>query len=81
MSHLLNIANPVDVMYTRYSLYLNSLARESRIQIDAAFHLFIVVVLYLLGALATFDDASEERLELLNLAFFSYFGILIIFLM
>lgn len=74
------MTNPIDIFYTRYSLYINSLARESRIQIDAAFHLFIIVVLYLLGASATFDDASEERLELLNLAFFSYFLILIAFL-
>jgi hypothetical protein len=31
-------------------------------------------------ALATFDDASEEKTELLNLAFFSYFLILISYL-
>jgi hypothetical protein len=78
--NLAQVSNPLDIGYARYTLYINSLARESRVQIDAALHLFVLVFLYLMMALATFDDASEEKTELLNLAFFSYFLILISYL-
>jgi hypothetical protein len=78
--NLVKVTNPIDILYARYTLYLNSLARESRVQLEAALHLFVLVVLYLMAALATFDDASEEKFELLNLAFFSYFIVLIFFL-
>lgn len=78
--NLTQVSNPLDIGYSRYILYINSLSRESRVQIEAAFHLFVIVFLYLMMALATFDDSSEETTELANLSFFSYFLILLVYL-
>ena len=78
--NLAKIANPIDILYARYILYINSLSRESRVQLEAASHLFVLVVLYLMMAMTTFDDSSEEKFELLNLAFFSYFLFLMSYL-
>ena len=67
-------------LFSRVIFYFTSLSREMRIQLESTLHLLFLVGLYLLMALSSFDDASEEKIEIINLFFFSYFMILILFL-
>lgn len=74
------MANSLEISYLRFVFYLNSLARETRLQTEAVFQLTILVLFYLMMGLATFDDDREEMMEFLDLMFFLYFLILIGFL-
>lgn len=78
--NLFKISNPLEIPYLRFVFYLNSLSKETRIQTEAVFQLTILVLFYLMMGLATFDDDQEEIMEFLDLMFFSYFLILICFL-
>lgn len=68
-----SLANASDSYVTRAALYVNSIAAETRFQLEAALQAFFFIFLYTSMMLTTFDDDQEEVLEFFNCMCYYFF--------
>lgn len=64
----------------RFYYYLYSLAKETRIQFDALLFTILIAVFYFITLLMTFDDDLEESIETMSSFWFSFFLMVVLFL-
>lgn len=72
--------NALEAFPVRLTNYLNSLAKETRLQTEVMYHFVFFGLFYLVMALATFDDDREEVMEFVDSLFVWYFLFLIAYL-
>jgi len=72
--------NPIEAYLLRIFYYLNSIARESRVQFESMIQTFFFFIFYWSMLIATFDDDQEELIEIFDTAFFTFFCALVVFL-
>jgi hypothetical protein len=64
---------PSDAYATRITLYLSSIAVETRLQLEAGLQTFFFIFAYTSMMLTTFDDDQEELLEFFNTMCYYFF--------
>ncbi len=78
---LLNlIRHSNESFFNRFFFYISSMAHETRVQMDVLLQVFFLLLFYWSMALATLDDDREETLEFIDSLFFSFFLLIIFFL-
>jgi len=77
---LLKWNNPLESYLLRIFYYINSIAKESRVQFESMIQTFFFFVFYWSMLIATFDDDQEELIEIFDTGFFTFFCCLIFFL-
>ena len=78
---LLKWNNSNESYLIRIFYYINSVARESRVQFESMIQTFFFFVFYWSMLIATFDDDQEELIEIFDTGFFTFFCALIFFLL
>lgn len=78
--NLLKWNNPLETYFIKIIYYLNSISRESRIQLEAAIQTFFFFVFYWSMLISTWDDDQEELIEIFDTCVFIFFCFLIFFL-
>lgn len=71
---------PVGNQFARLYYYLFSLAKETRMQFEAALQTTLFIGLYWAMVIMAFDDDQEEFIEFVDSGFFTFFTVLILFL-
>ena len=79
--NLLKWNNPLEIYFIRIFHYLYSISRESRAQFESILQTFFFFVFYWSMLIATFDDDQEELIEIFDSSFFTFFCLLILFLL
>ena len=77
---LLSVRNVVNFQFLRTYYYIFSISREIRIQFEVVLQTIAFFIFYWIGILMTFDDNQEEVIEFVNVNFFYFFTLLIIYL-
>lgn len=72
--------NPLEVYFVRFSNFIFSISRDTRVQFEAAIKVFFFVFFYSSMMIATFDDDQEEILEFFNGMCFNFFILLFFYL-
>jgi hypothetical protein len=67
--NLPSFRNALEIFPLRLTNYINSLSKETRIQIEVMYHFVFFGIFYLVMALATFDDDREEVMEFVDSLF------------
>ena len=71
---------PISAQFLRFYYYIFSFARESQIQFEVVLQTFLFFLLYWVTTLMVFDDSQEELIEFMDLAFFYFFVLLVLYL-
>lgn len=79
--NILKWHNSLEIYFIKLIKYLHSISRESRTQFESLLQTFYFFIFYWSMLIATFDDDQEELIEIFDTAFFSFFCILIFFLL
>lgn len=72
--------NPSEIYFVKISIYLYTMAKETRVQFESMIQTFFFFVFYWSMLIATFDDDQEELIEMFDNGFFFFFCLLISFL-
>lgn len=72
--------NSLETYFLRIINYLYNVAKESRAQFESILQTFFFFIFYWSMLIATFDDDQEELIEIFDTGFFSFFCLLIFFL-
>lgn len=72
--------NPLEIYFVRLYNYFCSMARETRMQIEATLFVFFLFFFYWTMLVTAFDDDQEEFIELFDVGCFYFFCILISYL-
>lgn len=79
--NLLKWNNPLEIYFVRIINYLYSISRESRAQFESVLQTFFFFIFYWSMLIATFDDDQKELIEIFDTSFFTFFCLLIAFLL
>lgn len=78
---LINFKKYNDFFIYKFLYYFNSLSKELRFHFDGMIQLTFFIFFYTTMAVATFDDDSEEYLELFSVGMFYFFIFVLLFFM
>lgn len=76
---LINFNRYNDFFFYKFLYYFNSLAKELRFHFDGIVQLTFFIFFYMTMAVATFDDDSEEYIELFSVGMFYFFIFVLLF--
>lgn len=65
--------NPSEIYFVKISIYLYTMAKETRVQFESMIQTFFFFVFYWSMLIATFDDDQEELIEMFDNGFFFFF--------